>query len=277
MAITAACGGPESGGGASREPEPATEAEKRAKGEDLLKRVSERIAAAQAFSFTTSEVVERVRKSGEKITLNLNREVAVQRPNRLWYKATGDRDLESFYNGENVTLVSHKEKVWAEIPAPPTIDETVDVMSERYDIPMPIGDMISTNPHESLISEDTTGGWAGTENIDGISCRILSWQHPNVDWKVWIPASGEPLPKKLEITYKARRGQPKTILNFKEWNLAPQFTDATFTRRVPDDYEGIPVVQRASAVLTPEEAAKPEPAPAATKEAAGAQAKPKQK
>jgi len=171
---------------------------------------------------------------------------------RLWFKVSGDHDLVGYYEGRRMTLVSNKEKVWGEFPTPPTIDETVDFVTDRYDIPLPIGDLLVVNPRESLVSDDTTGGVAGRETIDGVLCEHLVWHHPKVDWSVWIPVSGDPLPKKLRITYKERRGQPTTTVMFRDWNLTPNLTDAVFVRSVPNDYEGIPVIQRAAAVLKDE-------------------------
>jgi hypothetical protein len=37
-------------------------------------------------------------------------------------------------------------------------------------------------------------------------------------------------------------------VTFNEWNLAPQTSDATFVPKLPADYEGIAVLQRAAAV-----------------------------
>jgi hypothetical protein len=232
-----------------RESGPATTEDKRAQGEALLKQMSDKLKAAQALTVSTTESVERVRRNNEKVKLNVNRQIAIRRPDRAWIKSTGDRDLELFYDGKKVTLVSHKEKVFGQIPAPATLHETVDMITDRYDIPLPIADLLSFDPHGTLMTEKTTGGLERRERIDGVDCSVLAYQHPNVDWAVWIPVSGEPLPKKLQITYKARRGQPKTEILFKDWNLSPQVTDATFVAKVPDDYEGIPVIQRASAVI----------------------------
>ena len=43
-------------------------------------------------------------------------------------------------------------------------------------------------------------------------------------------------------------GQPVTDVTFTEWNLTPSITDATFVPKVPAEYEGIAVVQRAAAI-----------------------------
>ena len=59
---------------------------------------------------------------------------------------------------------------------------------------------------------------------------------------------GEPLPARFKVVQKRRTGQPVADVTFTAWNVAPQITDATFVPKVPAEYEGIAVVQRAAAV-----------------------------
>jgi hypothetical protein len=247
--------------------DPATPDERRAAGEALLKQLSATIASAQAISFRTDEIGTRTTRSGQKQTVTYSRELSMRRPNRLHFVMTGGRDLEAFYQGSKVTLVSHGDKVFAEFPAPATLDETVDVITDRYGVPMPIGDLLTLNPQISLRTAETTGGWAGRETIDGTPCVRLTWQEPRVDWSVWLEDGGSGLPKKLDVVYKAHKRQPAATIVFKSWNLAAQIADTVFEPRVPPDYEGIAAIQRASAVLTAEDvaAASAAPAPSAPK------------
>jgi len=233
----------------SSENTPPTAEQKRAQGDEILKQMAGKLKSATALTFSTSESNERVRRNNEKVTIKLERQVALRRPDRLWFKATGDRDLEGVYNGKVVMLITHKDKVFGEFPAPPTLEETADAITSKYGIALPIADLLSYDPKQSLLDTKTTGGWQGREAIEGVECNVLAYQHPNVDFSIWIPASGDPIPKKLAISYKARRGQPKSTILFRDWNLSPQLSDETFARKVPPDYEGIPVIQRAPAVL----------------------------
>jgi len=221
--------------------------DKRTRGEELLKKTSTSIANASAFSFSTDEVTERTTRDGTTKAIHTQRQITVRRPNRLWFKTSGDRGTEGFYDGSRLTLVFHGEKVFGIIPTPPTLDETVHVVSERYDIPLPIGDLITTDPHTSLISSQTTGGWESEELIDGKQCARLVWHHPNVDWTIWIPTFGEPLPRQLWVNYKTNK-RTATVL-FKDWNLSPKVNEEMFESRIPDDYEGVAMIQRAAAVL----------------------------
>jgi hypothetical protein len=234
-----------------------TPEKRRAEGQTLLRRMAERLATARAISLKTDQEVERVAHDGTKHMERASVEITLRRPDRFWFRASGVRGLEGFFDGERVTLISHGEKVYGEIPTPPTIDEAVDVLSDRYDVPMPVADLLTRRPDEVLLTPKTTGGWEGEEDVDGTRCARLVWQHPNVDWSIWIAASGDPLPCKLRIAYKSRRGQPTATVRFREWNLSASVTDETFARKIPADFEGIAIIQRASRVLGSQPSANP--------------------
>jgi hypothetical protein len=46
--------------------------------------------------------------------------------------------------------------------------------------------------------------------------------------QLWIAQGDEPLLQRMLITYKRAEGQPQFRAQFKEWNLSPEVSDATF-------------------------------------------------
>src|SRR5262245_20562930 len=144
---------------ACKESGPVGTEEKRADGDAILNQMSDKLKSATALTFSTTETNERVRRNDERVTLHFDRQIAIRRPDRAYFKATGDHDLEFFYDGKLVTLVTHKDKVFGELPAPPTLDETIDMITARYGIPMPIADLLNFDPKKALKSDKTTGGW----------------------------------------------------------------------------------------------------------------------
>jgi hypothetical protein len=78
-----------------------------ARADAILKEASRVIGSAQQISVNTKEEIERVRRNGEKQTMRLAREVKMQRSGRMWSKVTGARELEVFFDGGAVTLLSH--------------------------------------------------------------------------------------------------------------------------------------------------------------------------
>ena len=228
--------------------EPATDADRLARGRELVQQMSARLAAAPAFNVTTSEVRDAVRVSGKKEPLSLTAVYTVRRPNGFHVKMTGGRGLESWYNGKTLTIAVHPHKVFAQAPMPDTIDRTLDALAERYDMALPMGDLFYGSAEKALLSGTTTGGYAGIEKIGDASCTHLAFHDTGVDWDLWLPEKGEPLPKRFKVVQKARTGQPAVDVTFTAWNLAPQIDDTTFKPKVPADYEGIAVLQRAAAV-----------------------------
>jgi hypothetical protein len=244
--------------------EPGTDAEKLARGRELVRQMSAKLAGAAQLSATTTEVRDAVRRSGPRKQLSLTAEYTIRRPDRFHTKISGDRALESWYDGTRLTIVEHHEKVFAQSRMPENIDRTLDALAERFDVALPVADLFYNSPEKALLSDKTTGGYAGTEDVAGTRCYHLAFHDIGVDWDLWLPAQGDPLPKRMKAVQKARTGQPVIDVTFTKWDLAPQVADNTFTANIPADYEGIAIVQRAAAVKhSPSAPPGAEPAPPA--------------
>ena len=228
--------------------EPTSDAERLSRGRELVQQMSARLAAANAVSVTTTEVRDVVRPSGKKETLSQTGVYTVRRPNRFYAKMTGGRGLETWYNGKTLTIAAHPEKVFAQAPMPDTIDRSLDALAERYDMALPMGDLFYSSAEKALLSDSATGGYVGAENVGDTPCTHLAFKDVGVDWELWLPVQGDPLPKRLKVVQTKRTGQPMVDLTFTSWNFSPEITDATFVPKVPADYEGIAAVQRAAAV-----------------------------
>jgi hypothetical protein len=238
-------------------------------GLDIVNAVGRHVAEAQTVSFTTHEKGERVRRSGRKDPVSIQQEVRVRRPDRLHLKGSGNLDLEVVYDGKQITLLSHKEKVYGVVPASGPLTEVIPGVIDRFDIPFPVGDLIAFTAAERLVNEETTGGWVGDETLNDQAVSKVAWQHPNLDWTIWVAKDGPPLLQRMEIHFKGRRGSPRRTYEFTNWVLNGEIPEATFAANVPQDYEGIPVIQRASAVLPADAQPTAEPA------AAGSQKEPR--
>ena len=228
--------------------EPSTDADRLARGRELVRQMSARLAAVNAMTVTTTETRDRVRATGSKESISQTAVYTMRRPDRFYAKMTGGPGLESWYNGKTVTIAAHQDKVFAQAPMPETIDRTLDALAERYDMALPLGDLFYSSSEKALLSDRTTGGYVGRDEVGGTPCVHLAFKDVGADWELWLPQQGEPLPKRFRVVQKRRTGEPVTDVTFTEWNLAPSITDATFVPRVPADYEGIAMVQRAAAV-----------------------------
>ena len=229
-----------------------------AKGDALLREMSKNLAAAQTFSFTADERREGGPKgtAAPKVT---TRRVTIRRPDAFAFAGKGDNgDVEAWYDGKQLTLVSHAHKVWARGPMPPTLDESIDFISSEYRIPIPTADLLYSSPYDALMTKDTTGGWVDVQKVGALSCDHLAYQQELVDWEIWL-SSDRRLPCQLKITYKTEPDAPSTIVTYH--GLEAQVAADTFTPKIPEGYQRIKIMRHATREAPAVEDA---PAPTAT-------------
>jgi hypothetical protein len=240
--------------GCGGESAPATPEARLQKGRDVIQRMSDTLEKAQALSVTTRETREQAKVAGgEPVPVTLTRQTVVRRPDRLYFKTGGDHDNEAWYDGIGLTFVAHKDKVFAQARMPETLDRTLDAMSERYNIQVPLADLLYSKPAHALLADSTTGGWVGRENVEGQDCDHLAFEDRGVKWEMWVAPDG--LPRRAKADFPATRRVRKADVTFSDWNLSPAIDAKRFDPVVPSDYEGIAMIQRAAILRnTPDEA-----------------------
>ena len=214
----------------SRDPGPGTPAAA-AEGERLMRQMSDTLVSASKFKFATVESLEHPDRSTGRV-LHFTRTVTVRRPDAMFFEVagTGDTaiDVSAYYDGRTVSLRNNAHGMWAKTTVPGTLDEMLDDVARRYSLPVPIADVVYSLPYEAFIGRDTKGGFVGRETIDGIECAHLGYADKLVDVQIWIPSSGQPLPRRVELVYKQAPGAPKARIDFTSWDLAPRIADEAF-------------------------------------------------
>jgi hypothetical protein len=230
----------------SRQRDPATPEEKSARGDQLLRQMSDALKNAKAFSFTVNESHERVRRNGQKEPYTLTRDIVVRRPDRLYNHTRGSdsRDLELRYDGKQITIVGNRLKVYATVPAPASLDEMLDLISERYDLRVAVADLLYSVPYDSFAVSEAKGGWRRKIDVDGRACDEMSYAMTAVSLTLSVSSQPPVLPCQARIEYTQEPGVPVTTLVFSRWNLHAVPGDTQFAANVPEGYEAIPVVER---------------------------------
>ena len=238
----------------SRDPDPGTPAAA-AEGERLMRQMSDTLASASTFRFATAESLDHPDRSSGRV-LHFTRTVTVRRPDAMFFEVDGSGetalDVSAYYDGSTVSLRNNAQGVWAETSVPGTLDEMLDDVARRYSLPVPIADVIYSLPYEAFIARDTKGGFVGRETIDGVECVHLAYVHNLVDVQIWIPSSGQPLPRRVELVYKRAPNQPKTRIDFTSWDLAPRIADEAFTFQPGEAPRQVAFEQLVSSMLSTE-------------------------
>ncbi|HSS38895.1 MAG TPA: DUF2092 domain-containing protein [Polyangia bacterium] len=202
--------------------------------ERMVKQMTDYLAGLQSFTLRTSVADEVSLKSGEKIALMSNAEVAVQRPNRLRsLQRGGAAGLGIWYDGTHMTVACKSSDAYETLAAPPTLDAAIDQMRKQFDIDAPGADLLYARPYDILMEQVVSGRFIGHETIDGMPANHVAFRGEQIDWQLWIKDGSQPLPLRYVITTKDAPGHPAFAVQMSDWNTQPTLPPATFDFQAP--------------------------------------------
>lgn len=188
----------------------------------ILKRMTDYVGGLQQFGLDTSNTVEVVLHSGQKIQFTSAAKAILQRPNKLHASRVGDVVSQSFYyDGRTLTLVNPDDGVYATVAAPDTLDAMIDFARDSLDVIAPAGDLITADAYTRLMEDTSSGFVVGKSFVDGVRCDHLAFRGYGVDWQIWIEDGARPLPRKYVVTTLALGGAPQFEISMRNWTLTP--------------------------------------------------------
>jgi hypothetical protein len=207
-----------------------------------LERMGDYLRTLKAFQVRSETNRDEILDDGQSVEFDGVADMIVERPNRLRADVTSDKQQRLyFYNGSTLSIWARRVNYYATVPAPPTIRELVDTLSDKYDIELPLADLFYWSDRTS--TADITGATdLGPSQIGGVTCEHFAFRQEGVDWQVWIQQGDYPLPRKMVIRTLTDEERPRfsAVLT---WNLAPSFNDAAFTFVPPPDAKRISLAE----------------------------------
>jgi len=196
----------------------------------ILKRMSDYLTSLKQFSVNTQGTLENTNATGHRIDLDVSAHAIVSRPNKIYAERRGDLLDQNFqYDGKTLTLCNPVDKVYATVPAPATIEGTLDYTREKLDLFIPIGDLVYSNCYPLLMQDVTLAKVVGKAVIGGVRCDHLLFSRPGVDFQVWVADSGKPLPYKYVVTDTSCPELLSISTVLSDWNVVPHVPDSKFT------------------------------------------------
>ncbi|MDP3690463.1 DUF2092 domain-containing protein [Bradyrhizobium sp.] len=195
--------------------------EARAQGGDaekLLKAMSDYVASQKTVSVTFDSDIEVVTPSVEKIQFTSSGQVQLSRPDKLRATRTGGyRDIEIVFDGKMLTVNNKDSKDYAQIEAPGTADQLIDVLRDKYGVVAPGADLLISNVYDVMMADVIQSAVIGKGVVDGVECDHLAFRNLDTDWQIWIESGAKPIPRKYVITSKGIGAAPQYTLRIKEW------------------------------------------------------------
>jgi hypothetical protein len=201
----------------------------------LVKKMSDYLGSQKNFSFAMNTSIEAVTPQGEKIQFNSSGEISISRPNKFrGHRAGGYADVELVDDGKTLSFFSVDHKSYAQIESPATIDQTVDMLRNKYMAEMPAADLILADSFSALMEDVIEAKHIGQGVVDGVECEHLAFRATDTDWQLWIELGDKPVPRKLVITSKTVGQSPQFSIEIKNWKTdVSSFGPDTFTFNPP--------------------------------------------
>lgn len=210
--------------------------------DELLHKMSDKLSSASQFKITGKRTMDPALAQGRPVSLNIQCELALRRPNQLMAKMEGDKTKRAFfYDGAHVTLIDKALNAYATVDSSGTIDEMLDRLQEKYGFTPPLADFLVQNPYADLTRNVQSGRVQGREAVEGKECHHLAFTQDQVDWDLWLSAD-ELLPRKFVLIQKNMPGRPRLEAVITNWDLAPQFDDKSFVFKAPQGAEKIEMI-----------------------------------
>ncbi len=202
---------------------------------DLLQQMSDFLKSHDEFEFVAEITQDEVLDSGQKLEFERRVEIKVRRPNKIKAEIEDvDGDKRFWYDGTKISLLGLRRKLYAQVDAPASIDETLDYLVDEYGLDMPLADFLVTESFESMTQFLRTAQYLGLENLRRRICHHLAFTQESIDWQIWIEDGETIVPRKFIITHKNAVSQPQYNAVFTEWNFSPKLVDRDFEFTAPE-------------------------------------------
>ncbi len=220
---------------------------------EQLMRMADFLSQLGQFSVTLQSGYDVVQESGQKIEFGERRELVLVRPDRLQVDVERSDGQASrvIFDGESIGVFDATRNMYASSPMQGDIDASIRHFVKDLNMRLPLAMLFVTTLPEELEERVQQTAIVDTSMLDSKPFVHLAARTDGVDFQVWIPESGDPLPRRIVLTYKDEEGQPQYWANFSDWNLSPGPLATLMSFDVPDDATRIPFLAEIPASAMP--------------------------
>ena len=159
----------------------------------------------------------------------------MRRPNGVYAESHNERVARGlWYDGKTVTIYNRQANFYGVVPAPDTIDKTLDVIEEKFGMSLPLADLIDADMYAGVTKNIRRGDYLGRQSVNGgCACHHLAFVQDNIDWEMWVQDGRAPVVCKFVITYKDEDLAPQFTATLSDWNFDAHLPDYAFVFTPP--------------------------------------------
>jgi hypothetical protein len=209
---------------------------------DALNKMGVYLRTLKSFQVIANITTDDVLDDGQTIQFSSKADLVAARPDRFRVEVTDDDGHRFFfYDGKNFTIYGQVVNYYATVPAPPTIAQLSDDLSDKYGIELPLTDLFQWGTTDAI--HRIKGAIdIGPSTVNGVTCEHYAFREKDIDWQIWIELGDFPLPLKLAIRTLTDDAKPQYTETL-TWNLAPSYSDDAFTFVPPTGVARVPLAE----------------------------------
>jgi hypothetical protein len=223
-----------------------------AKALELIKGMSDKLAAAQSLSFTARRAFDEPATNGQPLFYMVVSNVVLQRPDKLKVVVPGDGPPSEFlYDGKTMTVLLPDKKLAAVAEAPPALDDMFEAAIKKAGIYFPFVDFLASDPYKEITEGLESAFVIGQSNAVGdTTTNVVALSNKNVQAQIWIGAADQ-LPRLVWLTPTDLAGKARSMIEFSDWRLGSQTSPADFTSTAGAEFRKIEMAVPTGEPATP--------------------------
>ena len=197
---------------------------------ELLRSMSQRLAAAKTLQFTAVASYEYPSRLGPPIVYTLRYDVALQRPHQLKVVVPGDGPAFEFtFDGKEMVAFAPAENLVAVADAPPTIEGALQKAFDSAAIYFPFTDLLLPDPYGAISAGAILAYVVGPSAVvGGVPTDMVVWANNDVFLQLWIGAEDH-LPRRIRAQFRADPRGLRHDLELSQWQLDGTLSAETFS------------------------------------------------
>lgn len=202
---------------------------------EILKAMSDYLAAQKAISFDYQSTVEVVTPDFEKLQFVSSGTAVINRPDKARITRKGGfADLDIGFDGKALTIHGKNLDAYAQVEAKGTLDNLFDQLAAG-DVGAPGSDLFSADAYGVLTPDVTEAKHVSSAVVGGVESEYLTFRTPEIDFQIWVASGPNPIPLRYVVTTKHVAQAPQYTLEITNFKTGANAAKASFTIEIPKD------------------------------------------
>jgi len=196
---------------------------------DVIKAASDKLAAANAMSFTAIVDVEYPSKLGPPLSFPVRYDVAMQRPDKLRVLQSGaGAPNEFYYDGKTMMAYLPDANLVAIADAPPTLEAAIQQAHEKAAIYYPFVDLLQADPYKAFSNKVLHAFHVGASGaVGGVPTEVVAWATNDAFIQMWV-GTEDKLPRRIRAMFANDPLKLRHDMHLSNWQLNPAHPADTF-------------------------------------------------